>query len=125
MNGQGYNVIAIDQKIFNAHQIAWYLFYGEWTSDGIDHRNTCKSDNRITNLRLASNSENHANVSLTAANTSGRKGVTWNKKCGKWHAQIKVNGKNKYLGLYSNIDEAHNAYVLAANENFGEFARTA
>ena len=76
-------------------------------------------------MRLANNSENHANVKRPSTNTSGRKGVTWNKKLGKWQAQIKINGKNKYLGLFEDVDDAHGAYVMAANENFKQFARSA
>ena len=125
VNGQGYRLVTVGQKIYNAHRIAWYLHYGEWPSQSIDHINTIKSDNRIENLRLANNSENHANVKRPSTNTSGRKGVTWNKKLGKWQAQIKINGKNKYLGLFEDVDDAHGAYVMAANENFKQFARSA
>ena len=54
--------------------------------------------------------------------TSGFKGVTWHKKAGKWQAQIKINNKYKYIGLFTTKEEANSAYKQAACDLFGEFA---
>lgn len=121
--GQGYRVITIDYVSYQGHQVAWALHYGAWPEGGVDHRNLIKSDNRIGNLRQASQSQNAANTGMRKRNTSGRKGVTWNKASGKWQAGIRVKGKDLYLGLFSDLDEAHAAYCKAANENFNQFAR--
>lgn len=123
--GQGYRNIALNRKIYGAHQIAWLLHYGTWPTKDIDHENLVKSDNRIVNLRLATDSQNHGNTRAPSTNTSGRKGVTLHKRTGKWQAAIRVNGKSKYLGLYSDLEAAHQAYVAAAKSEFGQFARTA
>ena len=58
-------------------------------------------------------------------NKSGFKGVHWNSNCCKWHAQIRIKGKQTYLGLFMTAEEAHAAYVAVAKEHFGEFARVA
>ncbi|MEK6881730.1 MAG: AP2 domain-containing protein [Nanoarchaeota archaeon] len=72
----------------------------------IDHINQNKLDCRKLNLRFVSRNKNLLNVGLRKTNTSGHKGVTWHTKGKKWVAQISVNYKNVYLGLFNNIYEA-------------------
>jgi len=62
-----------------AHQLAWLYFYGEWPKFPIDHINGNPSDNRITNLRYATTSQNNSNARLYTNNSSGIKGVHFNK----------------------------------------------
>jgi len=75
------------------------------------------------NLRPATRSQNQANLGLSVRNSSGRKGVVWNKNVGRWQAQIGVRGKLVYLGLYDDIEVASNAYAKAASQFFDKFAR--
>lgn len=75
------------------------------------------------NLRQATKSQNAANVGLKKNNTSGYKGVTWNKRLGKWTAQLMVNRINYNLGTFIEVTEAAAAYNLAAMRHFGEFAK--
>ena len=56
-------------------------------------------------------------------NTTGRKGVTYNKRLKKFQARIVLNNKRKYLGVFTTTEEAHAAYCAAATELHGEFAR--
>lgn len=93
---------------------------GPWQTDHIDRNGL---NNQRSNLRVATRSQNGANRKLRT-NTSGFKGVCWNKASQKWQAAIQVLGKVKYLGVYENINDAHAAYVSAANESYGEFACT-
>jgi hypothetical protein len=127
VNDTGYRSIKIGGRSYFAHHLAWAYIHGEWPAADMDmdHINLQKDDNRIANLRIATTSMNNANRAICRNNTSGRKGVTWNKQAGKWMAQIRVNGQRKYLGLFSDLDSAHAAYVRAANHNFKEFARSA
>jgi hypothetical protein len=88
-----------------------------------DHINRKKLDNRKSNLRHCTPSQNKANISKRSDNTSGYKGVIWAKRHRKWCAQIIVNGKLKNLGYYNDIEIASLAYKKAAFEYFGEFGR--
>jgi hypothetical protein len=92
--------------------------------DGIvDHRSMNTLDNRRDNLRVTGKAQNMQNRGATKKNTSGFKGVSWNKKLGKWTAQIKAFGKHKYLGVFTDIKKAAEAYESAAMELHGDFAR--
>jgi len=88
----------------------------------VDHKDGNGLNNTRDNLRLATKEQNGANSRKQSNNTSGFKGVCWNKQAGKWKAQITVDGKNIYLGYFASKDEAHAAYCTAAEKHFGEFA---
>jgi hypothetical protein len=91
-----------------------------------DHREPSQTlDNRRSNLRIASNSENGSNCTKRAHNTSGYKGVSWDKWNKKFSAQITVEGKKIKLGLRLTAEAAwRELYVPAAEKYQGEFART-
>lgn len=81
-------------------------------------------NNRKENLRLVSSSENGRNRPAPRNNTSGFKGVSFNKKRALWRADICVDQKQKTLGYFHTPEEAHMAYCRAAERLHGEFART-
>ena len=89
-----------------------------------DHIDGDGLNNRRGNLRACSNSENQRNRGSQANNTSGFKGVSWDKETGKWAANIRVNGKQKRLGRHDTPEEAYQAYCDASIELHGEFANT-
>jgi len=88
----------------------------------IDHSDRNPLNCRRSNLRAATNSQNLANRGKNRNNTSGRKGVTWDKSRHKWMAQIMVQGRVFYLGRHSKRDAAYAAYLAASYEHFGEYA---
>lgn len=119
----GYVQVGIDGKLYFGHRIAWALYYNEQPPKMIDHINENKGDNRIENLRSATNAENMRNMGKTKRNSTGFKGVTYNKKLKKYVASIGYNMKSIYLGLYNSAEEAHAAYCKAAKELHGPFSK--
>lgn len=99
------------------------LIMGAPTGMYVDHINGDKLDNRKSNLRVCTNAQNSANQQLRAANTSGYKGVTLDKRRGKWIAQIRINYKNNFLGYFDDKIEAAQAYNRKAKEVWGEYAK--
>lgn len=87
----------------------------------IDHINGNRLDNRRENLRVCTPKQNARNRSLQA-NSSGYKGVNWDKQMKKWRSKIKIDGKQIFLGLFDNKLDAAKAYDKSAIELFGEFA---
>ena len=123
LNDQGYILIGIGNDKYRAHRLAWLYVYGEWPQNDLDHINGIKTDNFITNLREATDSQNLSNSKKPKTNKSGFKGVSWHSNAKKWQSHIRVNGKSIYLGLFQTPEKAHQAYRTAARKYKGDFAR--
>jgi len=107
------------------HRVIWLYMTGEWPGEHeIDHINNDSTDNRWTNLRLASPHQNQGNKRRSKHNTSGHKGVSLHKS-GKWRARISTRSGEIGLGLFDTAEEAAEAYAAGARRFFGEFARAA
>lgn len=89
----------------------------------IDHKDRNPLNNKKENLRCCTNAENIRNRDLQSNNTSGFKGVYFHTNKNKYQAQIKVNGRMIYLGLFENVKNAARAYNNAAARYYGEFAK--
>lgn len=89
----------------------------------VDHKNTDTLDNRRSNLRAATCSQNNANRGAQRNNTSGYKGVSWFEKYKCWRATITVRGQWRHLGYFVSKIAAFAVYKKAAQSAFGEFAR--
>jgi hypothetical protein len=124
VHASGYRRICVDYSVYQAHRLAWFYVHGMWPPQEIDHKNLCKHDNRIENLRLASRAQNHANTPARFSK-SGLKGAYWYARKGRWRSQIQINGKVHFLGLFDNPEDAHKAYIAAHINLYGTFARTA
>ena len=117
----GYFRGSIFSKNYRAHRIVWAIHYGTIPDKFIDHINGIKTDNRISNLRLVNNQENSKNQAKRQKNTSGYIGVTWHKKAKKWIAQITIDYKNVYLGIFESKNDAITARLKAEKKfNFHE-----
>lgn len=88
-----------------------------------DHEDGNGLDNRRCNLRLATHQQNMRNSRVKKSSKSGITGVFWNKKHNKWQADITINRKTKYLGLYAELQDAIKARKEAEEKYFGEFRR--
>lgn len=119
----GYVIINILNVAMKGHRVAWAVHYGEWPDGEIDHIDLNKSNNRISNLRIATPSMNHGNLPTFVTNKSGYKGVCFDKRTGLWEVKIKVNKVSRRVGFFSDKHEAARAYNEAAIEGFGEYAR--
>ena len=93
------------------------------TTELIDHKDNDPLNNLRDNLRIADKSKNATNAKKRIDNTSGYKGVWYHKQVNKWCAEIKVNKRKKYLGLFDTAEIAYEAYCKAAKEVYGEYAR--
>lgn len=121
----GRRFIAIDGREYQAHRLAHLYVIGKWPDDEIDHKNCHPGTNAWDNLRPATRRQNAANTRKRAGTSSRFKGVTWDKAKKKWAAGITVNYKHIHLGRFIVEENAAEAYLIAANKYFGEFARAA
>lgn len=120
-----YRSIRIFDWPFLGHRLAWLYMTGKWPGTGVDHRDLNGLNNRWTNLRAATKTQNAGNTRLQPTNKTGFKGVSTYGTTGRFRANICIFGKQTWLGAYDTAEEAHAAYVAAAIEHYGEFARGA
>ena len=115
-----YRVIRLDNKLYYAHRLAFFWSTGRWPKY-VDHKNRCTLDNRFSNLREASMSENLMNARRPRNNTTGYKGVWFDKNVGRYRAEV---SGDHIPGFFVTAKEAHEAYMVEAKKRFGEFARS-
>jgi hypothetical protein len=89
----------------------------------VDHRNRNGLDNRRSNLRSATHSQNAMNRRRNTLNRSGFKGVGYDRDAGLWRARVGIANRRKHLGRFISVVDAALAYDRAARMEFGEFAR--
>lgn len=120
-NGDGYLQVRIRPRAYFVHRIVWEMANGP-IPDGmeIDHANGMRSDNRPSNLRLATETQNKWNKP-GRHNRTGLKGIYLHRS-GKYVARIGCYGKVHHLGVFNTASEAHGAYCNAAKRLHGEFA---
>jgi len=118
VNKLGYIPIFLNHKLYLAHRLAWLYVYGYFPAVHIDHIDRNPSNNKISNLRLATRSENMQNISLCQNNnTTGFLGVSTRKDINKYRASIRVNKKYIHLGYFYTPEAAHEAYLIAKRKH--------
>lgn len=118
----GYVKIKYKNIEYSAGPLAWFYMTGVWPADDIDHEDRKRSNNRFSNLREATSSQNAINQS-NLDNTSGYRGVVWIERLGKWKATLKAGRKSFNLGYFDDAVTAAHRYDRAAKEQHGEFAQ--
>lgn len=121
--GGSYTRVGFNGLEYPAHRLIWWLVHGSLPDRFIDHINGDKTDNRLANLRLATNAENTRNVGMRSHNKSGFKGVSWDKANRRWVAHATLNGRGYTLGRHSTREAAAQAYRNFAKQHHGEFYR--
>lgn len=109
---------------YAAHVLAWLITYGEWLPNGVDHRFGVRGDNRISELRRATSSDNGCNKAMQRNNKSGHVGVWFVKQCQKWEAKISKNRQIRWRGQFHTFEEAVAARQAKIEEFHGEFTAT-
>lgn len=121
-NSTGYYTVILDGKEYLLHRLIWKLYYGEEPPNYIDHINGIRHDNRICNLREATQQQNIRNKNkLISNNISGYLGITYNKKSHRYRVSIACNYSNIYVGVFIDLNEARTRRVLLEKAIFGEF----
>lgn len=120
---RGYLVVRFQGKSYPLHRLIWLLETGEDPGEFmVDHIDGDRLNNAFENLRLCSNAQNGMNRGATKANKLGVKGVCWDKKAGKYKAHIRIDGKKKHIGNYSDLQSAIDARRSFEIQFFGDFA---
>lgn len=119
INAHGYTYIGVDGAYYYAHRLAYVYIHGDVLDNktDIDHINRNRSDNRITNLRTATRSQNCANSENRKKKDGLPRGVY--RDGSRYRAAIRVNRRRIHLGNYCTSEEAKNAYSVATQEFFG------
>jgi hypothetical protein len=111
-HSRGYWVVTVDGRIYKAHRLAWLYAHGNWPDGEIDHINLVKTDNRLSNLRVVTRSENTSNRSRARVdNKLGLLGVS--QVGNRYIARIAIGGSQRYLGIFKTPDQAKAAYDTA------------
>jgi hypothetical protein len=109
------------KRIFVHRLLANAFIFNPENKSCVDHIDNNRSNNKINNLRWATKRENNQNAQLSKCNTSGVKGVYFNKRAKKWQAQIMIDGILIYLGYFDSIEDAKQVRIKRVNEAFGVF----
>jgi len=114
----GYRYIQLDGRKYAAHRLVWLIETGEFPKKHLDHIDGNKLNNCFNNLREVTVKQNSENKIAQKNNQIGVRGVCFNKRLGKYIAQIQHNGKNNHIGVFETIDQAKEAYLEWANKLF-------
>ena len=122
VGSNGYVKVQIDSRCYLAHRLIWALVTGEWPAAQIDHINNTRNDNRWINLRAATGRQNQGNRLPTKGNPMP-KGVSYHKKANVYFARIRRGKTLHHLGSFRTAALAADAYRVAADQRWGEFAK--
>lgn len=117
--GHGYRRIIIDYQKCYEHHMAWLYVHGKLPKE-MDHKDGNRSNNALCNLRPCTRTQN--NYNRTPADTSGLRGAYLDKRTMRWYSHICFGGQVIHLGMFGAPEEAHKAFMVAAERYHGEFA---
>lgn len=118
---KGYRYIQAKGRKYPAHHLVWYFETGSFPSLFIDHIDGNKLNNHFLNLREVTIKQNNEHRGKQKNNSSGYKGVTFNKRLNKFIAQIQHNSKQLHIGIFDTALEASEAYEQKAKSLFSHY----
>lgn len=121
LTNKGYVVIGIDNERYLANRLAFLYMTGSWPEHEAEHEDRNPANNTWINLRDATHAENLSNTTIRNDNTSGVKGVTWDKQKNKWKVQVGPAGKRVSKHFVA-LEDAKAFYAAKAEEIFGQFS---
>lgn len=122
-NRSGYRQIEIAGRLYYAHRLAWLYMTGGWPPNVIDHQNGVPGDNRWTNIRSATHTQNSVNRRAKPSRKGGLRGAFYRERAKRWQGYVIVNGRHLHLGYFDTAEEAHAAHMAKSKEIYGEFVR--
>ncbi|WJN64104.1 HNH homing endonuclease [Erwinia phage Mauresque] len=117
----GYIIIKVCGRPYRAHLLAFLFMTGKMPKKA-DHKDNVRDNNAWLNLRECNDSQNAQNALIRSDNTSGVKGVYWNKQLKRWVVRIMVNNKRKSCGTYAKLEDAERAAQVAREYYHKDFA---
>jgi len=129
VNGCGYYQVGLyknkKRTTKKIHQLVAIAFIeNHENKDCVDHTDNNRLNNDVENLRWCSQKENCQNQKIPKNNTSGVKGVYFDRNANKWRARIMIDGIFIHIGYFKTIEDAKDARVKRANEAFGIFTNS-
>ena len=126
IEGNGYLVVGLqnngERSMKKIHKLVANAFLeNPENKKCVDHKDRCRTNNHLSNLRYATGSENSQNASMKATNSSGTVGISWDKKQNKWRANITINGSQKSIGRFTKKEDAILARANAEIQYFKDF----
>lgn len=118
---KGYWRLQLKGKDYLSHRVI-YAIFNNYIPEIIDHIDTDRKNNKITNLRKVSASQNQFNRKINKNNRSGAKGIFWDEKRDEWVATIWKEKKIAYIGRFKNKKDAGEALIINRRKLHGEFA---
>jgi hypothetical protein len=116
----GYTQVKVGKKNYRAHRIIFAMHHG-YFPDYVDHIDGNRLNNRIENLREATNQQNQYNVGLISRNKSGAKNVVWDRN--RWKVYMRINKKMTHIGAFEDFELAELVATEARNKFHGEFVK--
>lgn len=115
--------VEIDGLRYQAHRLIWKMIHGDPVPDVIDHKDGDNQNNRLNNLRAATDGQNTTNGPVRKDNALGVKGVSYDPQRKKFVVQVDIGGRRVYMKRFDTLEEATEARRKAAERIHGEFAR--
>lgn len=122
LNSKGYLVVGRLRKQYYVHMIIFYMHNG-YLPEQVDHKDNNPLNNFEWNLRAATVAQNQWNAKKSVRNNSGVKGVSWDKRVGRWHVSVCANGKRHFGGHHLTLERATSVAKELRIKLHGDFAK--